>query len=995
MRPIGIGIFAALLLHAADSGKLQGTVRDGSDSVVPATTISCIQEETGFRFAMTSGPDGIYRFVVPAGHYKLLARHEGFRAVARLGVAVPPNGVARIDFRLEPGSISETITVVGNPVARPFAESEGAFVVRPDELGSLPQNDRTVTGLLQFAPGMLLTPANGGEPGQWSSLGARPNTNRYTVDGVSANNAVAGGGWPSFLPGARLPAMTALGTTHDLAMFDSIQEVHVATQGFVPEAGRAPGGNIAIQTKSGTNEFHGAAFSASRLAAWGASDWFANSFPVKHGSAAFSDEGGTMGGPIRHDGTFFFIASERLDLRQIYSWTATVPSLAYRQLAPLELRALVNEFPLPNGPALSCATCFGIGELIGSSTRPAALTTASARIDHAFTPRTRVFARFAITPSWSQSGFTQINLTDYRNTIAVAAVTRETSAWTQDSRASFSRTAAASRWLPSPAQAAGGDFYSQFPSFAADFSSISVGGAGSIDAGESGRNRQDQIQLSHTAAHSAAKHRVAVGLDYLQLRPVRMGPVTNFNVAFSSPTNLVVGPAAPIWVTYSSVQTSAARLHQVSEFVQDTWKIGPRVSSTYGARMLSALAPHIAPNANLYSVTESRGSVLGYSPIPGGAPVWRGGGFAVDPAVSLAWRVSDRGSTTLRASWTSFHDGDFGVATDQLNGSPYLSLQSPQNILFGGVNLIPVNLGYGFASNLRLPVYRRWDVTVQQLWTRRDSIAVSYSGMTGSALLRRDTVFFSRGPLGQLSFASNDGASHYNGLTAAYKHTLAAGLQASAAYSWSHSIDMGSSDFLLYLIQPGSSGDRGSSDFDVRHTVTGTLSYMLPGKWTLSGVITARSGFPVDVLITETYNGSAISNDRPNIAAGVPLWIADPNVPGGTRLNANAFRAPASGIGGLGRNAIRGFAMWQQDLAAERPIRVKESLRVSFRAEAFNVFNHPQFADPLRFLSSPLFGISGSPLNLMLGSGSPASGQTPAFQGGGPRIVQLSLRLMF
>jgi len=251
--------------------------------------------------------------------------------------------------------------------------------------------------------------------------------------------------------------------------------------------------------------------------------------------------------------------------------------------------------------------------------------------------------------------------------------------------------------------------------------------------------------------------------------------------------------------------------------------------------------------------------------------------------------------------------------------------------------------------------------------------------------------------LGQLSFASNDGASDYNGLSAVYKHTLASGLHASVNYSWSHSIDRGSSDFLLFLIRPSqtAAGDRGASDFDVRHAVSGTLSYMLPGKWTLSGVLTARTGFPIDVLISETDNGSAISNYRPDLVAGKPLWLADPNVPGGIRLNGNAFRAPASGMGDLGRNAVRGLGMWQADVATERPFRISDALKISFRAEAFNVLNHSQFADPLRFLSSPLFGISGSSLNLMLGSGSPASGQTPAFQMGGPRSVQVSIRVNF
>ncbi len=139
-----------------------------------------------------------------------------------------------------------------------MAESNEGLTIQPDQLRGLPQNDRTVTGLLSLIPGVLVTPANSGEPGQISSLGGRSNTNSYVVDGVGANNAVSGGGWPSYLAGTKLPAMTALGTTHDLALFDAISEVRVQPQ--TPEFGRAPGANIVIQTKSGTNELHGSLF---------------------------------------------------------------------------------------------------------------------------------------------------------------------------------------------------------------------------------------------------------------------------------------------------------------------------------------------------------------------------------------------------------------------------------------------------------------------------------------------------------------------------------------------------------------------------------------------------------------------------------------------------------------------------------------------------------------------------------------------------------------
>ncbi len=980
------------IVRAAEPAQLEGTVRDATDAVLPDTDISCLQEETGFRFHILTNDAGEYRLIVPGGHYKVIARHDGFRALAQLGVAVPAGGARRLDFRLDPGSVLETITVSADADQRQFAESDGAFVIQPDILQTMPQNDRTVSGLIQLAPGMLITPANGGESGQFSSLGARQNSNRYTVDGVSANNAVAGGGWPSFLPGARLPAMTALGTTHDLAMFDAIQEVRVVTQGFAPEAGRAPGGNIAIHTKTGANQFHGSLFYANRPAWLEANDWFANASPMTHGNPAFYDAGGSLGGPIRRNRTFFFLSAEGLGLRQVYSWTATVPSRAARALAPASLLSLIDQFPLPNGPNLS----FGIGELLGSTTRPAGLGAGGLRIDHEFNSTTRAFLRAALTPSWSESGFTEINSSNYENAVATLGLTYGSTSWLQDTRASFSRTLAASRWLPQTGTRAGGDFYSQFPSFAADFSSISVGGAGSIDMGEAGRNRQDQIQLSHRASFHRSNQNVSIGFEYIQLRPVRSGPVSNFNVAFSSPTNLLLGPAAPLWVTYSTIQTSASRLNQFSGFVQDTWQIHPRLSATFGLRFLSAPPPGVAAGANLFAVNESSSGVT-YSPMAAGTPLWHWSPVGVDPSLSLAWRLTGRGDTVLRLAWTSFHDVDFAVGTDQLNGSPYLSMQSPPNLaVFNGVDLIPVQLGYGFATDLHLPVYRRWDVSLQRKFSSSDSIALSYSGMTGNHLLRRDTVFYPQQAFGQLSFATNNGASNYNGFNAIYRHTLTRGLQGTIAYSWSHSIDLGSSDFELFVFQPGSaSRNRGPSDFDVRHTANATLSYSMPGHWTLSGLFYARTGFPIDVVASETFQGSAVSNNQPDLISGVPVWIPDSSAPGGQRLNAAAFRMPASATGNLGRNAIRGFGEWQADVAAQKPIRLGESIRIAIRGEAFNVFNHAQFADPTRYLSNLLFGLAASPLNLMLGSGSPISGQSPAFQMGGPRALQVSVRLSF
>jgi hypothetical protein len=149
------------------------------------------------------------------------------------------------------------------------------------------------------------------------------------------------------------------------------------------------------------------------------------------------------------------------------------------------------------------------------------------------------------------------------------------------------------------------------------------------------------------------------------------------------------------------------------------------------------------------------------------------------------------------------------------------------------------------------------------------------------------------------------------------------------------------------------------------------------------------------VLDNETTLGLSFADIfRPNLVPGVPIRIADPQAPGGRRLNPAAFVSVA-GQGNLGRNAITGFGASQLDLAVRRTFQLTERSALELRAEAFNALNQPAFADPVRFLVNPLFGRSPSMLNLMLGSGTPSSGLTPAFQTGGPRSLQLILRLHF
>jgi hypothetical protein len=398
-----------------------------------------------------------------------------------------------------------------------------------------------------------------------------------------------------------------------------------------------------------------------------------------------------------------------------------------------------------------------------------------------------------------------------------------------------------------------------------------------------------------------------------------------------------------------------------------------------------------------------------FTPILDNQPLWAGVPVQLDPTVSAAWRLS--GDTVLRTSWATYHDGGSAAALDQLNGIPYQQLQTPTggpSQSYDPSDLATVQLGYGFSRELRLPVYQRWNVQIQHDWHHRDAVEISYAGLFGQHELRRELMLDPSPALGGLIFAASSGSSQYHGLYTVYRRILAAGLQANVSYAWSHSIDTNSSDSSVFLISSvaNAASDRGSSDFDLRHTLNAAVTYSTPmrrgglvdrlaSQWTFAAIVTGHTGFPVDVQLSETLEGFAVANYRPGLVPHMPIWIADPGAPGGRVWNPYAFAYPVDGLDAVGRNVIRGFGMWQADISAEHPVWTRDAFRASLRVDAYNAFNHAQFADPVRYASNPMFGQSQSALNLMFGSGSPGSGQSPAFLMGGPRSLQVSGRLSF
>jgi hypothetical protein len=492
------------------------------------------------------------------------------------------------------------------------------------------------------------------------------------------------------------------------------------------------------------------------------------------------------------------------------------------------------------------------------------------------------------------------------------------------------------------------------------------------------------------------RHALRFGYDYRRNVPIRRDATGTLSVIADDLSALSGG--ANLWTAKSVALSESTIVTEWALWAQDTWQVSRRLTVTPGLRWEFSPSPVTSPPVNFYDpvnddLTQSQ------------QPLWQASHRNFAPRLGAAYQLSGDGRTVLRAAAGLFYDSSLSIATDLINGGP-LSISSFNTGMFAPVS---GQLTYGLMPGLVMPRLVQWNVSLDHAFGAHDVVSVGYVASTGDRLLRREIGGTGSTQTFLAALTTNNGRSGYQGLQVQYRRRVVEGFQALASYAWSHSIDDDSSDSFLMWAGTGASaaGDRGSSDFDLRHSFTTALTYELPARatgvgrllngWALDAILRARTGFPVTVLEDEQYVGISLANAfRPDLVAGAPIWIADSNAPGGRHLNPSAFRSTPTGRqGDLGRNTITGFGMSQVDLAARREFRLGERRTLQFRMEAFNGLNQANFADPVRFMNSPMFGRSTSMLNLMLGSGSPGSGLAPILQTGGARSFQATLRFYF
>jgi hypothetical protein len=376
--------------------------------------------------------------------------------------------------------------------------------------------------------------------------------------------------------------------------------------------------------------------------------------------------------------------------------------------------------------------------------------------------------------------------------------------------------------------------------------------------------------------------------------------------------------------------------------------------------------------------------------------------------------------TVVRGGIGLFRDLGTGPAGLAIGTFPFSASKTFQNVPFplSTQQAAPAAFSTGppyanivvFEPNLKLPQTYQWNITVEQALGSDQTISLSYVSAVGRDLLRQEVLRLVNLPnpdFTRVAVERNAATSDYHAFQLNFQRRLSRGLQSLASYSWSHSTDSASTEsgFNVPAAKITPNLNRGPSDFDVRHSFSAALTYDFPlhdlkapvtavfSDWSVDAIFRARSATPVDVIMNRQLFGIPQVN-RPDLILGVPLYLNDPSVAGGRRINRAAFKPPPlNEQGSLGRNSLRGFSASQLDLALRRRFNLRERFNLQFRADFFNIFNHPNFGDPNRFYDDVNF--FGRSLQTLAQSLTEAGGLSPIYQVGGPRSIQLALKLQF
>ncbi|MEW6128064.1 MAG: TonB-dependent receptor [Acidobacteriota bacterium] len=1097
-----LSMLASLTVFAqVSTASLTGLVTDSQGAAVANAAIKATNKTTNFSQTTTTNSSGYYTFAtLPIGSYSLTVEVQGFKKVTNEGLTLEVGQKARMDFSLEVGALSETVSVTSDAPLLTKQEATTGGVIENRLVRDLPLSIRNWDDLLGLVPGVQTdryTEEGGGtaagRTGGANVHGVRSLQNNFVLDGVD-NNSIS-------------TNVQELTTQVARPSVDSIQEFKVSTNPYNAENGRSPGALISVTTRGGTNEFHGTIYEFHRNRIFDATNFFLNRTGVKKGQNIQNQFGGNFFGPIIRNRAFFFFNYEGTRIRKGTLRPGNVPlaneltgdfsaaaaaknRTTYATLVDRVGDCVGKNNPFPNNqiparcidpvaakilgllPAANVVPGTGPLNALNFIRVPNIIDDTDSftwRGDYQHDANNTFFMRYTYTDRFRFVPGTFGGIVDGTSTSAFGRLFMKAHSaavgWTHifsprlvnEFRLGWGRNESHGNQDPF-GQNTLADFgikgVSDSPTFSGGLPGIVVdarGGSLRLGGTAGGTDRlgspdflpkfqiTNQFQWVDSLSYTLGAHQIKFGVDlrapmrniYLDVPGLRGSLTFDGQRTGIGLADFLLG--YPSAAQLSNLAVVDQRLWMYSNFVQDDWKITPKLTLNLGLRYDFATWPYEGADrmANFDPTTGTR-----FTPenSPYGRSLIKADKNNFAPRIGIAYQLTQK--TVMRTGY-----GRFYMLLERAGSEDQLALNLPflvNNVVSAtstGTTVNNMRLRTGFNLSLDpsavnpasvrlravnpeavMPSVDQWNFGFQQLLTSDLVLTVDYVGTKGthlSILRNLNQQFFNANgtgtgvipfpQFGPIEFRDNGGNSIYHGVELSLEKRFSRGLSFQTAYTYSKSIDQAQE----HLFSGGSNSfmqnardlrqQRGRSDFDYRHRFVASYLYEIPlgrghkylssgigdyllGGWRISGVTNIRSGRPFTVFASA--NNGLVGN-RGGLASAVADCLLDGTLPPSQRtidkwFNPLAYAVPTPArLGNCGRNTLDGPGLVNFDFSMARSFNYfGEGRSLEFRWEVFNVFNHAQFGLPERNRASSAVGRIST-------------------LAGDPRVMQFALKFYF
>ena len=1064
---------------------LTGTVKDSSGAFIPSAQIVITDVATGVSRTVSADGAGLYAApnLLPAT-YEIRVSATGFSTEVQKGVTLTVGAQQVLDFTMRVGQMSQMVEVTTEAPTVELTSSELGATVNSTTVRELPLNGRSWTDLANLQPGVVVATShaavdvNRGYGAQLSISGARPQQNNYRLDGISINDYSNGG------PGSVLGQNLGV---------EAIQEFSVLTSNYSAEYGKTSGGVVNAISRSGTNQFHGSAYEFLRNSALDSPGYFDSGVTPPFRRNQF---GASAGGPIRKDRTFIFGDYE--GIRQSLGTTTSsgVPSANARQ-GILEFPGGPSTFPsgcnstnnptdpnqcqltvdpavqkylpffnMPNGPISG-----NVGQYVFVRQQIVNENYFTTRVDQKISDKDSLFGTYV----YDYSPLTQ---PDILNDILQQSIAKRQIVAVEENHifgpsASNSFRLGYNRDRTNAAQAikainpvANDTSQGWAPGFAPP--RITTAGLNTVPgfAPPTFSYVWNAYQIYDDAFVTKGLHTIKFGVgverDHLNETTATADYLGTFKFASMS-AFLTNNAKSVVGSVPGLVSPRYLRLSIVGAYVQDDWRIRPRLTLNLGLRyeMATVLTETKGKLTNLPTMTSALPDCgVMVAGCGGVAPYFSNPTLKnFEPRVGFAWAPFGNGKTAVRGGFGMFDVLPMLYTTVTLNGrgAPFYELGSSTNAAqlkgtFPGGALPAIQastppLEYGFVEhNPKRNYVMQWNLNVQHEFAGLTA-TIGYVGSRGvHQAFRADDAntvvptltsagYVYPSPIGSgslvnpnsnvgaIRYLSWPGGSSYNAMQIGVLKRMSRGLQIQGSYTWGKSIDNNSGVVAGDTFGNGIGSlpwfdmkvNRALSDYNVGRTLVINTSWLIPALktdsavlgwaangWEFGAIFKANDGppftptfgtdgDPLGIGSTDPWDlpdrlrtpgcASLVNPGNPSnyiktqcfsvpSAPTMAFWTAncDPMPPIGPKGAPTPVPFPEcfNLRGNAGRNSIPGPGLMNLDFSLFKNNyirRISESFNVQFRAEIFNILNHPNFSLPVSPDNTDIFDSTGAPLD--------------------------------